>query len=132
MKIISIVYWATTALLGFAMLFSAYAYLTQPAMKQAFEHLGYPAHFRLTLAAAKVLGVGVLLAPVVPRLKEWAYAGFAFTFVAAFLGHTAVGDPVGMWMGPLIALALLAASYVSYHQRRARLAAPAAPVAQYS
>ena len=126
MKIISIIYWATTALLSFAMLFSAYAYLTQPAMKQAFEHLGYPTHFRLELAVAKVLGALVLLAPVGPRLKEWAYAGFAFTFVAAFLGHTAVGDPVGERIAPLIALAVLTASYVSYHQRRARLAEPVA------
>lgn len=79
---------------------------------------------------AKVLGVLILLAPVGPRVKEWAYAGFAFTFVAAFLGHTAVGDPVGERMGPLVALALLAASYVSYHRRSARLAQPAAPVIQ--
>jgi len=124
-KVISIVYWATTALLGPAMLFSAYAYLTQPAMKQAFEHLGYPAHFRLELAVAKVLGVLVLLAPVGPRAKEWAYAGFAFTFVSAFFGHTAVGDSVAVRLGPLVALALLAASYGAYHQRRTRRAPPA-------
>ena len=125
MKVISIVYWATTALLSLAMLFSAYAYLTQPTMKQAFEHLGYPAHFRVELAVAKVLGALILLAPVGPRLKEWAYAGFAFTFVAAFVAHTAVGDPMGVRLAPLIALAVLIASYLSYHQRRPRLLQPA-------
>lgn len=33
------------------------------AMKQAFEHLVYPAHFRIQLAVAKLLGVVLLLAP---------------------------------------------------------------------
>lgn len=121
MKVATISYWVTTGLLSLAMLFSAYAYLAQPAMKQAFEHLGYPAYFREELAVAKVLGVLLLLAPVGPRPKEWAYAGFAFTFVAAFLGHTAVGDPLAERLGPLIMLALLAASYGLYHRRRARL-----------
>jgi len=126
MKRNSILYWATTGLLSLAMLFSAFAYLTQPAMKEAFTHLGYPAYFRVELAVAKVLGVLLLLAPVAPRVKEWAYAGFAFTFVSAFIGHSALGDPLGERIGPLIMLALLAASYVLYHRRRAHLSSLAA------
>lgn len=121
MKIISVVYWVTTGLLAVAMTFSAYAYLTQPAMKQAFEHLGYPAHFRVQLAVAKLLGVVLLLAPVGPRIKEWTYAGFAFTFVSAFVSHSAMSDAVGERMGPLVALALLVASYLSDQQRRVPL-----------
>lgn len=79
---------------------------------------------------AKVLGVLLLLAPVGPRLNEWAYAGFAFTFVAAFLGHTAVGDPVGERFAPLVALAVLVTSYVCYHWRRTRLATPVQSLTQ--
>ena len=119
MKATFIIYWATTGLLALAMLFSAFGYITQPAMKQAFEQLGYPAYFRVELAGAKVLGVLVPLAPVGPHLKDWAYAGFAFTFVSAFTGHTALGDAVGERMAPLLVLALLAVSYVLYHRRRA-------------
>lgn len=111
----SVIYWGTTGLLAIAMTFSAYAYLAQPAMKKAFEHLGYPAHFRRQLAVAKLLGVVVLLAPVGPLLKEWAYAGFVFTLVAAFLSHSALKDSVAERLGPLVVLLLLAASYVTYH-----------------
>ena len=119
MKITNSVYWVSTGLLALAMTFSAYAYLTQPAMIQAFEHLGYPDQFRIQLAVAKFLGVILLLAPVGTRIKEWAYAGFAFTFVAAFLSHSAVGDPVAERVAPLMALALMVVSYVSYRRRLA-------------
>ena len=115
METLSVIYWATTGLLAAAMTFSAYAYLTQPTMKQAFEHLGYPTYFRRQLALAKLLGVVVLLAPVSPLLKEWAYAGFAFMFVSAFVSHAALGDPVGQRLAPLVVLVLLAASYLTYH-----------------
>lgn len=115
METMSVIYWSTTAMLAVAMTFSAYAYLTQPAMKKAFEHLGYPAHFRQQLAVAKLLGVVVLLAPVGPLLKEWAYAGFVFTLVAAFVSRSAVKDSVVERLSPLVVLALLAASYVTYH-----------------
>lgn len=115
METLSVIYWVTTGLLAVAMTFSAYAYLTQPTMKKAFEHLGYPAHFRQQLAVAKLLGVIVLLAPVGPLLKEWAYAGFVFTFIAAFVSHSALGDSMAERLGPLVVLVLLAASYVTYH-----------------
>jgi hypothetical protein len=114
MDLTFIIYWASTGLLSLAMLFSAYAYIAQPAMREAFTHLGYPAYFRVELAVAKVVGVLLLLAPVGPHLKEWAYAGFAFTFVSAFIGHSALGDPVGRRMGPVFVLVLLAASYLTY------------------
>ena len=114
MNVTTIIYWATTGLLSLAMLFSAYAYLTKPAMQEAFVQLGFPTYFRVELAVAKVLGVLLLLAPVGPHLKEWAYAGFAFTFVSAFIGHSALGDPVAQRVGPLVALALLVVSYVTY------------------
>ena len=115
METLFVIYWATTGLLAVSMTFSAYAYLTQPSMKKAFEHLGYPTHFRRQLALAKLLGVIVLLAPVSPLLKEWAYAGFAFTFIAAFMSHAALRDPVVQRLGPLVVLVLLAASYLTYH-----------------
>ena len=50
MKAIKITYWVTTAIVALMMTYSAYAYLTQPAMLQAFHHLGYPGYFRMELA----------------------------------------------------------------------------------
>jgi hypothetical protein len=42
-------------------------------------------------------------------LKEWAYAGFFFDFVLAFMAHFYAGD--GGFMTPMVALILLFTSY---------------------
>jgi len=117
MKAIKITYWVSTAILSLMMLYTAYAYLTQDAMVQAFRHLGYPDYFRIELAIGKVLGAILLIVPVSARIKEWVYAGFIITFISAFIAHTASGDPVNYRVMPVIFLVLLIASYVSYHKR---------------
>jgi DoxX-like protein len=90
-------FWIATALLCLQMSFTAYAQLSLPEVAEAFKHLGFPGHFRVELAVAKLLGVAVLLAPVPARLKEWAYAGFAITLVSALIAHFAVGDGPEAW-----------------------------------
>lgn len=123
------VYWTTTALFSLMMTASAIAYLTAPAMAQAFTHLGFPAYFRVELAAAKLLGVAALLAPVAPRLKEWAYAGFGITLVSAVIAHTAV-DGVATAVPPVFAFGLLAASYLAHVARRHSVRTTAPRLAQ--
>lgn len=93
----TLVYWSVTALLCLQMGFTAYAQLNLPQVAEAFLHLGFPAYFRVELAWAKLLGVVLLLAPVPARLKEWVYAGFAFTVVSALIAHLAVGDGPEAW-----------------------------------
>src|SRR5207237_3620775 len=73
----TIAYWIVTALFGLQIGFTAYAQLRLPQVAAAFTHLGFPDYFRVELSLAKLLGVVLLLAPAPPRLKEWAYAGFA-------------------------------------------------------
>jgi uncharacterized membrane protein YphA (DoxX/SURF4 family) len=116
MKSIKITYLATTLIVGLMMFYSAYAYLTQDAMVQAFHHLGYPDYFRVELAIGKVLGAILLIAPVSAKIKEWAYAGFVITFVSAFIAHTASGDPVNYRVMPVIFLVLMLVSYFTYHK----------------
>src|SRR5437667_9523899 len=88
----TIIYWIVTALFCLQMTFTAYAQLRLPEVADAFTHLGFPAYFRLELSGAKLLGVVLLLAPVPARLKEWAYAGFAFDIGSALIAHLSVGD----------------------------------------
>jgi hypothetical protein len=114
MKALKITYWATTAIIGLMMLFSAYAYMAKPEMKAGFEHLGYPGYFRIELAIAKIIGVILLLVPVHSYLKQMAYAGFGIVFISAFIAHTSAGDPVSMRIAPLIFLGLLAVSYYTH------------------
>lgn len=110
------IYWASTALVVLAMVYSAYSDLASPAVKEAFVHLGFPSYFRVELGVMKILGLVLLLAPLPPSFKEWAYAGFAITFVSAFIAHTASGDPVGNRLAPVIVLVLLLVSYGSFRR----------------
>lgn len=55
MKATKITYYITTGLLSLAMAFSAFAYLSNPALKEGFQHLGFPDYFRIELAIAKGL-----------------------------------------------------------------------------
>ena len=92
-----IAYWTVTALFCLLMGFTAYAGLRLPQVAEAFTHVGFPAWFRVELSCAKLLGVLLLLAPVPPRLKEWAYAGFAIDLGSAVIAHLAVGDGPEAW-----------------------------------
>lgn len=94
---LALAFWVVTALFCLQIGFTAYAQLRLPAVAQAFTHLGFPAYFRIELAWAKLVGVALLLAPVPPRLKEWAYAGFAFVLGSALIAHLAVGDGPDAW-----------------------------------
>lgn len=119
MKSTKITYWVFTGITSLGLLFSSFSYLTSPQMVTTFQHLGFPAYFRIELAVAKFLGVIVLLAPltgVLARLKEWAYAAFTIVFISAFIAHSSVGDPAVMRIFPIIFLGLLAGSYITYHK----------------
>jgi hypothetical protein len=110
-KGIVIGFWVVTVLLCLQLEFTAYAQLTLPQVAEAFTHLGFPEYFRVELTWAKLLGVVLLLAPVPARLKEWAYAGFAFNLVSALIAHLAVGDGPEAWGFAVGTGALWALSY---------------------
>ena len=110
MKAKLITYWIATILICGQMAFAAFAYLTrQPKVMEAFSSLGYPHYFPIILGTAKVLGVLALLVPGMPLLKEWAYAGFTFTFLGAAWSHAASDQP-GAVLLPLAALVVLTIS----------------------
>src|SRR5258706_8226439 len=110
MKAKIITYWIATILLCGQMAFAAFAYLTkQPKVVEAFASLGYPDYFPMILGVAKTLGVIALLVPGYPMLKEWAYAGFTFTFLGAMWSHAAMDQNKAIMM-PFAALMLLAVS----------------------
>ena len=91
-------FWTVTAIFCLQMIFTAYAQLRLPEVAEAFTHLGFPGYFRVELSWAKLLGVVVLLlVPVPPRLKEWAYAGFAIELGSALIAHFSVGDGPEAW-----------------------------------
>jgi DoxX-like family len=113
MKLQLITYWAATPVVTLVMGISggmAIAHL--PSMMKGLAHLGYPPYFSNILGAGKTIGLVVLLVPGLPRLKEWAYAGFAITIVSACYSHYSSGDG---WLAlePLVTLMFLMVSYVT-------------------
>jgi uncharacterized membrane protein YphA (DoxX/SURF4 family) len=93
--------------------FAAFAYLSGSAQAvQGFAHVGYPQQLRIILGIAKPLGGIALVVPGLPKLKEWAYAGFTFTWVSAFIAHSLAKDGAEAFL-PLVLLVLLFASYVT-------------------
>ncbi|HVU04416.1 MAG TPA: DoxX family protein [Polyangiaceae bacterium] len=107
----AIAFWIATALFSLQIAFTAYAQLRLPQVAAAFTHLGFPDYFRVGLSWAKFLGLAVILVPAPARLKEWAYAGFAFDLGAAVFAHLAVGDGPEAWGWPLGTGVLWACSY---------------------
>ena len=121
----TVAYWTVTALFCLQMSFTAYAQLNLPQVAEAFKHLGFPAYFRVELSWAKLLGVLLLLSPVPPRLKEWAYAGFAIDLASALIAHLAVGDGPLAWGWAAATGVLWTVSYLCWRRLQPTPAASA-------
>ncbi len=115
----TVIYWIVTGLFCLQMTFTAYGQLRLPQVAAAFEHLHFPDYFRVELALAKLLGVLLLLVPVPPRLKEWAYAGFAIDIGSAIIAHVSVGDGVQAWGWAAGTALLWALSYFFWRRLQA-------------
>ena len=113
-----VVYWITTGLLAAFSAFAAFSYLTGNSQAvEGFAHVGYPQQLRILLGIAKLLGAITLVVPGLPKLKEWAYAGFTFAWIAAFVAHYVAKDGPRAFM-PLVLLVFLAISYVTRPEGR--------------
>ena len=107
----TIAYWVSTGFMALSGLFAAFAYLSgSPQAVAGFAHVGYPQQLRILLGIAKPLGALALLIPGWPRLKEWAYAGFTYAWIAAFFAHYLAKDGPRAIL-PLILLLFLVVSY---------------------
>lgn len=117
MKSTKIIFWVSTILIFlFEGVMPAFTSQTEMA-KEGMRHLGYPQYFGNLLVVFKILGSLALVIPQVPaRIKEWAYAGFAFDFIFAFASHWAVDGLGGLTFFPLVVLAVLIVSYLAYHK----------------
>jgi hypothetical protein len=112
-----IIYWSTTVIIFlFEGVLPAFTSQTELA-KEGIRHLGYPEYFGNALVIFKVLGALALIIPKIPnRIKEWAYAGFAFDFIFASISHWAVDGFGGQTLFPLFLFAILITSYI-FHEK---------------
>ncbi|MFI5136274.1 MAG: DoxX family protein [Sphingobacteriales bacterium] len=118
MKKTNIIYCIATGILLALMLFSAIGSFMPPNPDgiKMMHAIGYRPYIIQFLAVAKILGIIAILAPGFPRIKEWAYAGFAFDLMGATYSM-AVNLPFNQWAPMPIFLVILAVSYIYYHKK---------------
>jgi uncharacterized membrane protein YphA (DoxX/SURF4 family) len=108
-----IIYWVATLWLALGMVSTGIVQLIK--MKEEVEktsvHLGYPMYFLTIISIWKFLGVVAILIPRYPLLKEWAYAGFFFLMSGAVISHTALGDGLKEYFGPVLLIMLTLTSW---------------------
>ena len=80
--------------------------------------LGYPLYLMKILGFAKILGGIAILTGRLPRMKEWAYAGFTFDFLGATASHVLAGEAAHAIV-PLVFFPFLILSYYLWHKTAA-------------
>ena len=114
----AVLYWTITGVMAVFMFMASIPDLLQANQAIAiFTHLGYPLYLLRFLGAAKCLGVITILAPGVPRLKEWAFAGLIFDLLGALYSHLSVGDSISVWLFPVLGLTLVAGAYLAHRTK---------------
>ncbi len=98
-----VIYVTSTAILVLEILAGAFMGLANlPYVVQDVRSIGYPIYVLYIVGVWKVLAVGAMLWPKLPRLREWAYAGVFFEMSGAVESHVLAGDPVSKYAAPLI------------------------------
>jgi hypothetical protein len=116
MKGFKITYWVST--IFFATLFTSTGILYLLHFHffvQRTLDLHYPLYLIDIIGTAKILGGIALVTPKFKRLKEWAYAGFAFDFIGALWSHFYV-QGFGEYALILVPMSVLTLSYISFQR----------------
>lgn len=121
----AMIYWVATVWLALGMLSTGIVQIIKLEEEVAvITQLGYPVYFLTLLGVWKILGVAAVLAPKLPLLKEWAYAGFFFAMSGAAFSHLASGHGIADLIPPLLLLVLTVVSW--YFRPADRKCTPAA------
>ncbi|MBH1722711.1 DoxX family protein [Stenotrophomonas maltophilia] len=77
-----------------------------------------PLYLMKILGFAKILGGAAILYGKFPRLKEWAYAGFAFDYLGAAASHVFANDSVNA-IPPLVFFGIMMGTYYLWYKTQA-------------
>ncbi|HEX4513632.1 MAG TPA: DoxX family protein [Polyangiaceae bacterium] len=107
-------YWVATVLFSLVYFGSGLAdVLHASPVIQTLAHLGYPPYFASIIGPWKIAAAITILAPGLPKVKEWAYAGVVFDLTGALASHAVLGDHGPKQIVPIVLLGLLVVSYRS-------------------
>ena len=73
--------------------------------------LGYPSYLATILGTAKLIAGVVVLAPRLPRLKEWAYAGILINMIGAIASIVASRQSASNLIAPAMVAGLALLSW---------------------
>jgi uncharacterized membrane protein YphA (DoxX/SURF4 family) len=112
-------YWAiTTVVVGECAVGGAMDLFRLPPFYPMMIDLGYPSYLATILGLAKLAAAVVLLAPRLPRLKEWAYAGVLINMTGAAASNAAEHVYSGMIAPAAFAVLALASWAIRPGSRR--------------
>ena len=80
--------------------------------------LGFPLDLRKILGVFKIFGGIAILTGKLPRMKEWAFAGFSIEFLGATAAHVITGDRVYA-LFPFSFFIVLIVAYILWHKAAA-------------
>jgi hypothetical protein len=102
-RIRPIAFWATTFVVVFELAAgSVWNLMTIEWIEVQMLHLGYPHYFAYISGWWQAAAAAAIIAPGLPLLKEWAYAGTFFLWSGAVASHLSAGDGVETWWAPLM------------------------------
>ena len=116
-----IIYWTLTLLMFVPGTLGAFAeaFTRGPAsIVKIMLALGFPLYLMKILGIFKIFGGIAILTGKLPRMKEWAYAGFAFDFLGAMAAHVITGDRTYA-LFPFSFFLVLLIAYVLWHKTAA-------------
>jgi hypothetical protein len=120
----TIAYWVTTALAAVAFAVPGVMNIAHaPHIVAMMAQLGYPPYFPTILGTWKVLAAVAILAPRLPRVKEWAYAGMIFDLTSAAVSQASSGHAVHLIVIPLVIAGVVATSW-AFRPPERRLESP--------
>ena len=116
-----IIYWTLTVLMFVPGTIGACAeaFTNGPAsIVKIMIALGFPLYLMRILGVFKIFGGIAILTGKLPRMKEWAYAGFSIEFLGATAAHVITGD--GKYaMFPFSFFMVLVMTYLLWHRTAA-------------
>ncbi|UAY56594.1 DoxX family protein [Arachidicoccus terrestris] len=114
-KSTKITYWVTTLIIALFELSGAF-FINSEIAKAGTRHLMLPEWFRWEVSIGHIIGGILLIVPVSKRIKEWTYVAFGIDFISAFIAYAAVDGWTASLFSPLLFMALLVVSYITYHK----------------
>lgn len=120
---INYLYWTLLILIAIFFTISGMLEITKnPSTYPKTIKMGYPPFFILILGISKLLGSIALLQPKMKRLKEWAFAGFTFDVIFAFISGLSIASYADC-IKAVIVFALLMITYILFQKRETQLTA---------